>query len=160
MDVFYYWKDYSEDLEVGRVGHVRSTRAKLAELAEGAPDYIWVFKTPKGQKGRLQLIGRLWCPANAIRLDPTGEGESRILYDPRHEASIRFANSDTPEAVDAITAWVSRHFAASVRGNFQGERGQLALRAQPLTELRKFAATLEAQPFLASSEAEEETASS
>lgn len=54
MDVFYYWKDYSEDMSAGRIGYFRSSRQKLTELAARFPDNIWVFKTPRGHKGQVQ----------------------------------------------------------------------------------------------------------
>ena len=58
MDIFYYWKDIESDLKAGRLGYFRSSRAKLAEFQAATPDNIWVFKTPKGRKGEIQLNQR------------------------------------------------------------------------------------------------------
>ena len=48
---------------------------------------------------------------------------------------------------DISNSWVRRHFSASVRGDFQGELGQLALRGPMLKELTKLAESLASEPF-------------
>ena len=147
MDVFYYWKDIEKDLETDRVGRFKSSRAKLTELADGFPDYIWVFKTPKGCKGRVQLLARLrWADKATVEFKQES-GQSHVFYDPAHEGSVRFTDSNSEDAIDEVTNWVRRHFPASVRGNFQGELGQLALRGPMLNELTSFAESLASAPF-------------
>lgn len=147
MDVFYYWKDIEKDLEAGRVGRFRSSRVKLTDLADGFPDNIWVFKTPRGRKGMVQLLARLrWADRATVGFKAEA-GQSYIYYDPSHEDSVRFAGSHSESAIEDATSWVRRHFPASVRGNFQGELGQLALRGQMLKELNKLADSLTAEPF-------------
>lgn len=148
MDIFYYWKDYIEDREAGRIGFLRSKRKKLADLVAEFPDYIWAFKTPKGLKGEVQLIARLRCvdePTKGLTRVP---GEYYAHYDPHHLKSVRFTNSGAPEAVETATRWVNRYFHDAVAGNFQGELGQRALRGDLLRELNSFANSLEAAPFL------------
>lgn len=147
MDVFYYWKGIEKDLEAGRVGRFKSSRAKLTELADGFPDYIWVFKTPKGRKGMVQLLAKLrWADKATIEFK-VGPGQSYVFYDPAHEGSVRFTDSDSVGAIEDATSWVRRHFPTSVRGNFQGELGQLALRGPILKELTKLAEYLVPEPF-------------
>lgn len=147
MDVFFYWKDFTEDLKAGRVGSFRSNRDKLAELKDGAPDNIWLFKTPKGHKGRVQLLARLrWTdtPVKPVLREPD---QSYIFYDPEHASSVRFCDSATESAIDAASAWVRLHFPTAVRSNFQGENGQQALRGPMIKELERLATTLSTEPF-------------
>jgi len=59
MDVLYYWKDINADIKAGRMGWFRSTQERLAEFEASFPDFIWVFKTPKREKGKLQLLARV-----------------------------------------------------------------------------------------------------
>lgn len=153
MDVFYYWKDIKPDMEAGRVGLFRSSRDKLAELVDGYPDFIWVFKTPVGLKGRVQLMARLRWTDTAVMPLEKASGQSYIFYDPRDVESVRFVDSDRDEAIDAATAWVKRYFPASIRSNFQGENGQLALRGAVLAELNRLGQSLRSEPFVAAAEA-------
>lgn len=147
MDVFYYWKNHTQDLKAGRLGYFRSSREKLAELSEGYPDFLWVFKTPVGAKGQVQLLARLRWSDNPKRPFVREPGETYIYYDPDDESSVRFTDSGTEAAVEATTAWVRRHFPKSITANFQGETGQLALYAPVAKELAGLAATFNAVPF-------------
>lgn len=148
MDVFYYWKDYKQDQQAGRIGYFKSSRDKLDVLSAGAPDNIWVFKTPPGHKGQVQLLARLRWADHAVRPVPKEPGVVFIHYDPAAPMSVRYLNSDTPEAIAAATTWVRRHFPSMIRGNFQGQSGQECLRGPLLHELEKLAATFDAEPFL------------
>ncbi len=66
MNVFYYWKNIAQDLKAGRIGYFKSSRTRFNELADGHPDFIWVFKTPTGLKGQVQLMGRLRWADKAV----------------------------------------------------------------------------------------------
>ncbi len=73
MDLFYYWKDIASDLKSGRIGWFQSNREKLGKLAAEKPEFIWAFKTPQGQKGKLRVAARLaWCrePVKGIGRPP------------------------------------------------------------------------------------------
>lgn len=52
MDVFYYWKDYKDDIENGMVGRFVSTSKKLGEMNHCPPDHIWHSKHQKVEKVR------------------------------------------------------------------------------------------------------------
>jgi hypothetical protein len=148
MDVFYYWKNIDEDLKAGRIGWFRSNKEKLAELQDGAPDLLWVFKTPKGLKGQVQLVAQLvWADAPVAPFTRT-PGESYIFYDPTHLKSARFTNSGSAENIEAVTDWVRRNFPGSVKGNFQGTNGQQPLRGAVLRELRDLTADWGKEPFV------------
>ena len=147
MDVLYYWKDIAEDQKADRIGWFRSSADKLTELQAGYPGYIWVIKTPKGMKGRVQLLARLAWSDTAKVAVPRVSGDSYIYYDPDHAQSVWFEGTDSTKAIEYASSWVQRHFPAAVRGNFQGANGQQALRGDVLQELTSLAATLSTVPF-------------
>lgn len=140
MDVFYYWKNFDSDLRAGRVGAFKSSADKLRELADGHPDYIWAFRTPKGRKSELQLLARLRCT------DRRAAGEA-IGYDLSDAASVLYTDSHSDAHIASISDWVARNFPKLRMANFQGMSGQEALRGGPLKELTLLAATLECSPL-------------
>lgn len=149
MDVFYYWKNHEADLKAGRVGHFRSTAGKLKELADGFPDFVWAFKTPRGRKGEVQLLARLkWADRAVVRHKPE-PGQVYLSYDPHDAQSIVFDDSGTDAAIATTTAWVARNFPAMAAANFQGTAGQEALRGSVLQELQALAANFHRQSFSA-----------
>ena len=150
MDILYYWKDYADDLKHGRLGRFRSSSPKLSELAADMPDFIWVFKTPRGLKGDVQLLARLRCVDSPTVSFTRQAGEHYLFYDPQHPDSVRFPGSEAPEAIDAVSQWMRDHHHRSTRGNFQGQLGQQPLRGDVLTQLRRIAAGFETAPFLGS----------
>ncbi|MBP6096638.1 MAG: hypothetical protein KBF58_05645 [Methyloversatilis sp.] len=147
MDVFYYWKDHAADLKAGRIGRFRTSRSKLAELQEGVPDRIWVFKTPKGLKGQVQLLARLrWSDSAVVRMERKAD-EHYFFYNPQDIQSVSFTDTGTPEAIDAATDWVRRNLPVAIHANFQGENGQHAMRGAMVMELDRWAKTLSSEPF-------------
>lgn len=147
MDVFYYWKDHREDRKQGRLGRFRSGKDKLNELRAGRPDDIWVFKTPDGQKGRLQLLGRLrWSDTPPVAFTPA-PGESHVFYYPDHPESVWFDGSGEESAIEAVTTWVRTHFPKAVSANFQGTSGQHELRGAQRGALKDIARRLAERPF-------------
>ncbi len=151
MDVFYYWKEYAADVKAGRIGCFKSSRTKLNELQEGAPDCIWVFKTPTGLKGQLQLLARLRWTDSAVMPIVRKPDEYYMFYNPHDIQSIRFTDSGTTDAIDAVTDWVRRNLPVAIHANFQGENGQQAMRGSMVLELNRLAKMLSAEPFQSSS---------
>lgn len=140
MDVFYYWKNFEADYRTGRIGAFKSSADKLKELAEGYPDYIWAFQTPKGRKSELQLLARLrW-------IDQRGAPDA-IAYDANHADSVLFADSTSQACIASVTDWVGRNFPKLRSANFQGTSGQEAIRGVALKELSNIAATLARSPL-------------
>ena len=147
MDVFYYWKNHAADVKAGRIGHFKSTADKLKELADGFPDFLWVFKTPHGRKGEVQLLAKLrWADKTTVALKPE-PGHAYIHYDPADAQSVAFADSGTSSAVDATSRWVAHHFPRMLTANFQGTAGQEAIRGAALTDLQRLAGKFAGQPF-------------
>lgn len=147
MDVFYYWKDHAKDIKDVQIGRFRSAKERLSELQAGYPDYIWAFKTPKGRKGKLQLLARLvWADKPLVPFTPA-MGDNHIYYDPEHPKSVWFSGSDGDAGIAAISQWAKRHFPAAVASNFQGVNGQHALRGGAITELASLSKNFDAVQF-------------
>jgi hypothetical protein len=148
MDVFYYWKDFAEDLKADRIGRFRSSKEKLTQMQEGFPDSVWVFKTPRGKKGQLQLLARLhWTSKPPSGFRP-GPGESHFYYDENDPSSVCFDGADREETLTAVSLWARTHFPAAVSANFQGQNGQHEMRGSVLFQLQQIARTLETRPFI------------
>ncbi|SCY42636.1 hypothetical protein SAMN05216420_10645 [Nitrosospira sp. Nl5] len=140
MDVFYYWKDYKNDIENDMVGRFVSTSKKLEEMNQCPPDYIWAFKTPEGRKGQVQLIARLWW----AKTEPQGLKPSEkinigsvMYYQPSDPRSILYNNTDSDEAITHVTELLKTKFPAAFRSNFHGENGVHALDSNFLTTFYK-----------------------
>lgn len=144
-DVFYYWKNWESDLKARRVGWLRSDRAKLRELSERHPDCIWAFKTPKGDKGSLQLVAKLrWCDRPSVAV-PKIEAESIIYYEPSR--SVLYADTAAPERVETVTSVIRRHFPRAFSANFQGDNGVQLLENDAVLELKRLTAGYCTEPF-------------
>jgi hypothetical protein len=147
MDVLYYWKDINADIKAGRIGWFRSTQERLSEFDASFPDFIWVFKTPKGEKGKLQLLARVAWSSKSPPLRAVQPGDKVLRYDPEDRNSVWFVDTDREDAVVTVSHWMQRHFPAAVRANFQGINGQQPLRGAVLHELTVIAAGFEVRPF-------------
>lgn len=147
VDIFYYWKNVNEDIKANRIGWFRSSHEKLADLSDGSPDYLWVFKTPKGLKGQVQLIARLKWEDSPVAPMTRTPGESYVFYNPFHSDSVLYSDSGSAACVGTATDWVQRNFPAAIRGNFQGGNGQQALRGSLLRELNYLTNTWPTEPF-------------
>jgi hypothetical protein len=148
MDVLYYWNDYESDIRQGRIGYFRSANDKLEELRQRSPDDIWVVKTPRGCKGQLQLLGRLvWSdsPTTKVMAAP---GESLMHHRPDDPRSVWFDEGVAQKHLDEVTAWLRAHHPSSLRANFQGGNGQLAVERSASLDLRRLTAHWPSQPFV------------
>ena len=147
MDVLYHWRDLNEDLKAARIGWFRANSDKLAEFQASYPGTIWVFKTPKGMKGKVQLVARLTWSDTAKAAVQRVSGESYMHYDPDHAKSLWFVDGGTDAAIAQASSWMQLHFPAAVRSSFQGANGQQALRGNILQELESLAKPLQVIPF-------------
>jgi hypothetical protein len=147
MDVLYYWKDINADIKAGRVGSFRSTQERLSEFDASFPDFIWVFKSPKGERGQLQLVARVVWSSKSAPSRAAKPGDAVLRYDAEDLHSVCFVDSDGDEAVASVSHWMQRHFPAAVRANFQGVNGQQPLRGAVLHELAAIAARFQVRPF-------------
>jgi len=135
VDIFYYWKNFEEDLATGQIGWLKSQRKKLGELQLREPDHIWAFKTPARMKGRLQVIARLvWlkdCP-KGVRPPDAG---SCIYYDAKAPTSVRFVGTESVAAIDHASSIIRKRFPSAFIANFQGDGGLQKLEIDMIREL-------------------------
>lgn len=147
MDVFYYWKSFDEDISNHRIGWLQSERPKLGEMRNRSPDYVWVFRTPKGHKGQLQLLARLkWADKPRLPI-PKIKAASLVYYDPKEADSVVFMDSIDAEKIEAVSALLKRQFPQAFKGNFQGDNGIHALEADFLFHLKKLIKDYPTVPF-------------
>ncbi|MGC8733097.1 MAG: hypothetical protein ACP5RC_12705, partial [Halothiobacillaceae bacterium] len=147
MNVLYYWKDYESDIRQGRIGYFRSAKDKLDELQQRSPDDIWVVKTPRGYKGQLQLLGRLvWADSPTTKVI-AAPGESLIHYRPDDPRSVWFDEEIALQHLEEVTSWLRACYPSSLRANFQGGNGQLAIEHSAALELRRLTSHWPSRPF-------------
>jgi hypothetical protein len=122
VDIFYHWKDFTLDVKEGRIGTLGSDGAVLEQLKERLPRKVWTFSTPKGKKGRLQLIGSFLIieskPASFVP-----KWKHNLFYDTASPRSVLYTDSDSPERIDEVTDYFNRQFNATGKFNLHGERG-------------------------------------
>jgi hypothetical protein len=147
MDVFYYWKNFDEDIKERRIGWLQSERPKLGEMRNRSPDNIWVFRTPKGHKGSLQLLARLKWSDKPLMAMPKIKAASVVYYDPMASDSVIFTDSFALEKIEAVTLLLKKHFPQAFKSNFQGDNGIHALEADFLFHLRKLIKEFATEPF-------------
>lgn len=122
MDIFYYWQKLETNLKNREVGYFGSNNSKLSELAGRLPKRIWVFKTPKGGKGSIQLVGSLMAcdePRVAVKTDYPNV----IYYDPFSPESVIYTDSNTPERISEVSGYFQYRFHTAFSANFQGVAG-------------------------------------
>ena len=106
MDVLYYWKDFDKDMKAKRIGWLASDRKKMGDMRAAYPDHIWALRTPPGRKGEVELIACMkWTDTPAVPVSRI-DAQSVIYYDPAHEESRRFTESDTDERIKEISSLI------------------------------------------------------
>ncbi|GJH14436.1 hypothetical protein CBA19CS11_36380 [Caballeronia novacaledonica] len=128
MDVFYYSQSFEQNVKNGLVGTLGSNSPKMAELAERLPRRIWVFKTPKGMKGSIQLVASMLVsdePRVAVQTDY----RKVIYYDVFSPESIVFTDSATPERIQEVSAFFQYRWHTAFAAGFKGDAGLQAIEA-------------------------------
>jgi hypothetical protein len=126
MDIFYYWQKLEQNLKNGEVGYFGSNNTRIVQLAERLPKRIWVFKTPKGMKGSIQLVGSLLV-SDEPRVAVNTEYPYVIYYDPFSPESVIYTDSDTPERIGEISGYFQYRFHSAFSANFNGDAGVQAM---------------------------------
>jgi len=148
MDILYYWKNIESDLKSGKIGHFKSDKEKLEAFKAGYPDFIWIFKTPKGRVRDVELLAKLaWTDTATKGFVPTA-GQGAIHYDPKYPRSGRFGSLSSGAGIDKTSNWMRRHFPGAVRANYVGSNGQQELRGEALRELQQLAGAWPMQPLV------------
>ena len=134
MDIFYYWQKVEQNLKSNTVGYFASSSPRLVELAERLPRRIWAFKTPKGMKGSIQLVGALVVseqPCVAVATDQPYV----VHYDPFAPESVMFTDSDSAQRVQDVSALFQYRLRPAFSANFQGDAGLQAIESNVVREL-------------------------
>ncbi|SAK72216.1 hypothetical protein AWB75_03849 [Caballeronia catudaia] len=139
MDIFYYWQKFEQDLKNGQVGYFGSNSAKISELKERLPKRLWVFKTPKGMKGSVQLLGSLLV-TDEPKVAVNTEYQNLIYYDPFSPESVLFADVNAPRRVEGVTRLLQHRLLHAFKSNFQGDVGLQALESNVVRELEAMSA--------------------
>lgn len=139
MDIFYYWQKLEQNLKSGEVGYFGSNSPKIAQLAERLPKRIWVFRTPKGMKGSIQLAGSLLVSEEPCVAVAT-EYSHVIHYDPFSPESVIFTDSHTPERISEVSAYFQYRFHAAFSSNFNGDAGVQAMESNVVRGLEQMVA--------------------
>ena len=122
MDIFYHWKDFALDVKEGRIGTLGSDGAMLEQLKERLPRKVWTFATPKGRKGRLQLIGSfLITDSKPVSFVP--KWKHNLFYDAASPRSVLYTDSASPERIDEVSDYFNRQFNATGKFTVSGEKG-------------------------------------
>lgn len=139
MDIFYYWQRLEQDLKTGDVGYFGSNNTKIVELAERLPKRMWVFKTPKGMKGSIQLVGSLLI-SDGPRVATKTAYTNIIYYDPFSPESVMFTDSDTPERIQEISEFFQFRFRSAFNSNFQRDASLQAMESNVVRSLEALVA--------------------
>ena len=139
MDIFYYWQKLEQNLRSGQVGHFGSNNTKIVQLVERLPKRIWVFKTPKGMKGSIQLVGSLLV-SNEPRVAVLTDFANVIYYDPFAPESVMFTDSNTPERIQQVSEYFQYRFHSAFAANFNGDAGVQAMESNVVRGLEMLVA--------------------
>jgi hypothetical protein len=136
VDLFFYWKDFVADIRANRIGALGSDIVDIERILARRPaDRVWVFKTPEGKMGNLQVLGRLVVKNEP----PDGCVPSKlcnVFYDPASPNSVWFTDSGTDERVSEITNILNNRYQAAFRSNFRGANGIQEIEADIVTKLK------------------------
>ncbi|MDR5748812.1 hypothetical protein QCE73_37155 [Caballeronia sp. LZ029] len=139
MDIFYYWQKLEQNLRDGQVGYFGSNNTKILELKDRLPKRVWVFKTPKGMKGSVQLLGALLV-SDEPKVAVNSEYSHLLYYDPFSPQSTMFTDSDTQERIGGVTRLLQHRLLHAFKSNFQGDAGLQALESNVVRELEALTA--------------------
>jgi hypothetical protein len=134
MGIFYHSQSFEQYVKNGQVGYIGSNSPKVTELKGRLPRRIWVFKTPKGIKGSIRLVGSLLV-SDEPKVAVNSEQADIIHYDPFSVESRLFTDSDTAERTDEVNRLLQYRFHAAFKSGFKGEAGWQALESNVVREL-------------------------
>ena len=147
MDVFYYWKEFENNVKEDMLGRFVSSREQLQKLEDRHPDYIWAFIIPKGlggQRGKgdckLKLLARLkWSDTPLPGLRPTEKKKpvSGIYYNPEAADSILYEDTDSVEAFDPVTSLMRSKYPQAFKAMFRGANGVQVMEKDLVDKFRK-----------------------
>jgi hypothetical protein len=142
MDIFYHSPGFEKSINSGGIGSICATGTKLVELASRLPKRIWVFATPKGQRGSIQLIASVLvteAPTVAVQADQLNP----VFYDVFSQESVFYTDSATSDRVEQISALFKYNWHAAFSVNFRGDAALQAMEANSVRAVQAMVADWE-----------------
>jgi hypothetical protein len=128
MDIFYHAQSFEQSIRAGSFGLIGSSSPKIVELSQRLPKRIWVFETPKGMKGSIQLVASLLVsetPSVAVQTDQPHV----IFYDVFSPDSVIFTDSGTLKRTQEVSGYFQYRWHAPFSTSFRGDAGLRAMEA-------------------------------
>jgi hypothetical protein len=135
MDIFYHSQSFEQNIKAGSVGLVGSSSTKIVELSHRLPKRVWVFKTPRGMKGSIQLVASLLVseePSVAVQTDQP----HAIYYDVFSPQSVVFADAGTPDRIGEVSRHFQYRWNTVFRTSFRGDAALQAMEADVVRGLQ------------------------
>jgi hypothetical protein len=142
MDVFYHSQSFEQSVKGGHVGSITSSSSRLADLSARLPKRIWVFKTPKGMKGSIQLLSSLLVsdePTVAVQTDQPNS----VFYDVFSAESVIYTDSATPQRIEQVSGLFQYAWHAAFSTSFRGDASLQAMEANVVRSLEALVADWE-----------------
>ena len=142
MDIFYHSQSFEQNVKNGSVGLIGSSSRKIVELSERLPRRVWVFKTPKGMKGSIQLVASLLvneAPSVAVQTDQPHV----IYYDVFSPQSVVYTNAGTPDRIQEVSRLFQYRWRTAFSASFRGDAGLQAMEADVVRGLQAMVADWE-----------------
>ncbi|SAK82182.1 hypothetical protein AWB78_03995 [Caballeronia calidae] len=135
MDIFYHSQSFEQNVKNGSVGLIGSSSTKIVELSQRLPKLVWVFKTPKGMKGSIQLVASLLIseePSVAVQTDQPHV----IYYDAFSPQSVIYTKTGTPDRIDEVSRHFQYRWRTAFSTSFRGDAGLQAMEADVVRGLQ------------------------
>ncbi|WP_053572309.1 hypothetical protein [Caballeronia cordobensis] len=142
MDIFYHSQSFEQNVKNGVVGLIGSSSQKIVELTQRLPKRVWVFKTPKGMKGSIQLVASLLIseePTVAVQTDQPHV----IYYDVFASDSVLFTDSGTLEHIEEVSGHFQYRWHTAFSASFRGDAGLQPMEADVVRGLQAIVADWE-----------------
>ena len=139
MDIFYHSQSFEQTIKNGSVGLIGSSSTKIVELSHRLPKRVWVFKTPRGMKGSIQLVASLLVseePSVAVQTDQPHV----IYYDVFSPDSVIFTESGTPERIREVSGHFQYRWHTAFSASFRGDAGLQPMEADVVRGLEAMVA--------------------
>ncbi|MEZ2354944.1 hypothetical protein [Caballeronia sp. RCC_10] len=120
MDIFFHSSSFEQNVKKGQLGLLGFNSDKIVELSHRLPKRIWIFRTPRGMKGSIQLIASL-----LVSDEPTvavvNEHQHVLFYDVFSPESVMYADSSTPARIEEVSAYFQYRWHAAFSAAFKGD---------------------------------------
>ncbi|MDR5781286.1 hypothetical protein QCE63_17945 [Caballeronia sp. LZ065] len=147
MDIFFHSPSFEQNVRADQVGQFGFNSPKIVELAQRLPKRVWVFKTPRGMKGSIQLVASVLVtdePTVAVN----NEHKHVLFYDVFSPGSVIYTDSATPERIEEVSAYFQYRWHAAFSSAFKGDAALQPLEANVLRGLEAMVAGWETVQLL------------